>query len=227
MILFLSLPLSLFLAAMALATPAMADPPPPGSVATPSTSTATVGSAAAALPSSAPALPSSAPALPSSAPALPSSAPAVAPAPSAAEQAPQAFVPPVLPPQTAPHGVPWRPAVWLPPAAPTGLSYGTPAEPEPRRSPGKIAGGVTLVVFGAAGVVACPFLLGGAFISLFLPDRGKSAGTFALGALGSLAVGAVGLGVGIPLIRSGARKEVRDPPSATLWLGPGTLTGSF
>jgi len=88
-----------------------------------------------------------------------------------------------------------------------------------------IAGGVTLTVLGGGGIfTGIVLLLGSVALGVGGGDEWKG---YLGGGVASLGLGGLGLGIGIPLIKSGARKIVRDVPSAQMWLAPGRLTMSF
>lgn len=118
---------------------------------------------------------------------------------------------------------PWSGHAWPPPRP-----FGAPVAgggPEPRRDPGRIAGGIVLTTLGGAGIFA------GLALLLTSVAAGVTGGDRWQGLLGggvvSLALGGVGIGVGIPVLRSGARKIVRDAPAAQLRLGPSAVTLVF
>ncbi|MBK8257872.1 MAG: hypothetical protein IPK82_35040 [Polyangiaceae bacterium] len=209
-----SLALSLALATMVTVGPAMADPA--GAASTPSTNTTSEPLVASDLPNAASA--------PPAASDLPNAAPtSSAVAPTTHESPSRVFLPPVQPLQAAPVGASLSRPVTL---SPTGLSYSVVPKPEPRRSPGKIVGGVALVGGGTAAVIISPpMFVVGAVAALF---HGGIGSAIMLSSVGTFAAGACGLAFGVPLIRNGARKIVRDPPpSAMLQISPGALTLTF
>jgi hypothetical protein len=134
--------------------------------------------------------------------------------------APVQAVPPI---QTAP----------LPPPAPYPVTWGVvtapvgqPAEPpKPQRDKGLIAGGVILTTLGGAGLVTGLVLCLTA-IAQGVTSSPKWQGTLG-GGVASVGLGGLSLGIGIPLIRAGARKAKPEPPPAYVWLAAGTVSLTF